>query len=290
MRTIAHLNGLSIAVLAVVAFLPQGKAQTPNGTLVYEDDFSVSNSVWQFGLTQTESNSTAIAASYGNIVGGTLNLKANVDCGWDYLNSWALLNIPLPSEFAIEFSTDKLQYCGVFDALIAPTNTITDLYPFSMYEIVRGEGDWFDSIYSYTPTNGTVIASPITSTMNDGQWYNWRAEIRQNSLSVYLNGVLQYSHNGRLCSGGFLEFSSEEAGSTVQIANLRIYNFPPSLSISPAAFNLNWFATSNVDYQLQWSTDLQTWTALTNIIGAGYNTNVVDWVSTPQKYYRLTVQ
>jgi hypothetical protein len=282
---------ITLAVSALVAFLPQGKAQTPNGTLVYQDDFSVSNAVWQFGLNNTDSDPTAIAASYGMIQGGYLQLKANVDCGWDYLNSIALLNMRLPAEFAVEYDANKLQWCGAFTAAITKTNDFpTDAGP-SYHIWVAGNSFGYVQYYpTSTLSDSTNIANPVTTSMNDGQWYHWRIEKRRSSLIVYVNGALQYSYSGTLFSGGFLELRTYQAGSTAQVDNLKIYDLGTALSISPAAFNLNWLAQSNVSYQLQWSTNLQTWNVLTNIIGAGFNTNIVDWVSGPKRFYRVTTQ
>ncbi len=66
--------------------------------LIYSDDFSSTNALWTFAFDETQNNSTAIAASYAKIQDGTLQLKANVGCGWDYLWSIATLNLCLPSE------------------------------------------------------------------------------------------------------------------------------------------------------------------------------------------------
>jgi hypothetical protein len=72
------------------------------------------------------------------------------------------------------------------------------------------------------------------------------------------------------------------------VSNLyAIESGPNSLSIRVAALSLDWFAASNVTYQLQWSTDFLTWSNLTSIVGAGIRTNFVDWVAGPRRFYRL---
>jgi len=64
----------------------------------------------------------------------------------------------------------------------------------------------------------------------------------------------------------------------------------PLLSIETAAVRLRWFAVSNVSYQVQYSINLQIWNNLTNVVGSGAETNIVDWTDGSRKLYRLVIQ
>jgi hypothetical protein len=59
------------------------------------------------------------------------------------------------------------------------------------------------------------------------------------------------------------------------------------LSIETAAMRLRWPTISNVTYQLQWSIDFQNWSNLFSVLGTGGETNFVDWVVDPRRFYRL---
>ena len=301
MNTINRFYSLVTAVSAIVAinsFLPQANAQTPYGTLVYQDDFSVSNSVWRSAILRTQNDPTAIAASYVTIGGGLLQLKANVGCGWDYVDSVASLQVPLPNDYVIQYQFSKTEWCGPFTLEIAATNELTadpfspdesSLCPAPRYTI-QVAGNWFADLGVAYSTNIVSIPPASAPFSYDGTWYSVKIIKHGASVMVLVNGNQQYNYAGPLLSGGFLHFIAMGAGSTVAVKNLTIYDTGTLLSISPAAFNVNWLAQSNVNYQVQWSTNLQTWNALTNIIGAGFNTNVVDWVSGPRRFYRLTTQ
>ena len=63
----------------------------------------------------------------------------------------------------------------------------------------------------------------------------------------------------------------------------------PLLSIETAAVRLRWFAASNVTYEVQWSTNFQNWSNLVSILGGDAETNVLEWVTEPKRFYRLTI-
>ena len=67
-------------------------------------------------------------------------------------------------------------------------------------------------------------------------------------------------------------------------------NFAPKLSIEVAALSVSWLALSNTTYQVQWSTNLTTWSNLNNVVGAGTITNIIDWNYSGQRFYRVIVQ
>jgi len=139
------------------------------------------------------------------------------------------------------------------------TNTISDT-TFPSYE-ANVFGNWFGDVnWLRNPTNNTAIAHPVTSAMNDGQWYNWRIEKQNKSLIIYVNNSLQYSYYGPLFSGGYLVFTSRYAGSTAQIDNLRIYELASTLNIRKAVYVDLGSLTVGSNYQFQVSSDLLNWT------------------------------
>ena len=63
----------------------------------------------------------------------------------------------------------------------------------------------------------------------------------------------------------------------------------PTLAIKTAAVKLEWFARTNVTYQVEWTTNFQTWSNLTSVLGSDNNTNITDWVDGTGRFYRLVV-
>ena len=226
-----------IILLAIISMLAyQGRAQL----LIFSDNFSTSNSVWRFNLNGTHADPTAIAASYGIIANGMLQLKANVDCGWDYLGSRAVLGIPLPAEYEIDFSANKTQWCGGFHAFVAVTN----LTPTDPYADGSPNLPWYDiyvagSVFGQLRINTVQTnydAQPINSSFSYGTWYNYRIVKKHNSIMVYVNNSLQWSYNGNVLDGGVFYFEAEGAGATAQIKNFALYDLStiPHLNLTTA--------------------------------------------------------
>jgi len=263
--------------------------------LIFSDDFSISNSVWHFALTGTEGNSTAVAASYGTIQGGTLNLKANVGCGYDYLSSWAVLSTALPAEYQIEFSANKLQYCGGFHAWVAitnvaPTNSAAPVQPPQPVYDFYVAGSVFGQLrIRASSTNYDV--QPVNSSFSYGTGYNYRIVKGHSSLDVYVNDALQWSYNGPVLDGGTFHFEASGAGATAQIDNFKLYDLTTTLSIY-TAIEFGFFAQTNRVYQIEASPDLMTWTNFDAQI-QGYGSN---WFKTysirgqRQSFFRVTPQ
>ncbi|HOA62627.1 MAG: hypothetical protein KA191_17135 [Verrucomicrobia bacterium] len=179
MRTISHSLGLSTAVLTIVAMTlccsPRANAQTPYGRLVYQDDFSVSNTAWTFKLVDTRDNPSAIAASYGKVSGGVLALKANVGCGWDYLGSYATLQLPLPTDYIIEYRARKMQWCGQFDAIVSSSTNVNDSHVFDApWFFLRMEGNWFNVLEVMNTSDSQTYVPPVISSQENGRWYSFR--------------------------------------------------------------------------------------------------------------------
>jgi hypothetical protein len=63
----------------------------------------------------------------------------------------------------------------------------------------------------------------------------------------------------------------------------------PPLTIQVAGVKLGWFASSNVVYNVEWTTNFQQWFQLTSVLGTGTETNVIDMVESPRRYYRLSL-
>ncbi len=292
MKQITRLYGvLFTAVLAVLTMALASfhtNAQTPYGKLIYQDDFSSSNAVWRFKLLTTHDNPTAIAASYGKIEGGVLMLKANVGCGWDYLNSVASLQLPLSEDYIIEYRFRKTEWCGPFAAGICGTNELDDsslwVVPWYTFSVA---GSWFEHLTGNSSTNYFDIPPASVPFNYDGTWYNVRIVKRGTHVVVYVNNNQQWNYSGQLVSGGFLHFVAMGAGSTADVDDLKIYEIGQHLSIETAAVRLRWLAESNVTYQVQWSTDMQTWSNLTSVLGTGSETNLVDCTDGPRRFYRL---
>jgi len=192
MKAITSLHGLftaALTVLAMTLFSPHANAQTPYGKLIYQDDFSSSNSAWTCYLTDTHGNQSAIDASYGRIEGGVLTLKANVGCGWDYVCSAASLQVPLPADYIIEYRARKVQWCGNFRTQIAETNSLDDRHlspPCSNFAL---QGNWFESLCVSSPTNATCVP-PASSGQANGQWYAFREIKRGNTIKIFVDGNL----------------------------------------------------------------------------------------------------
>ena len=247
----------------------------------------MSNAVWKCGLFQTQSNQTAIDASYSKIESGQLQMKANVGCGWDFLNAVAMLDMALPSQYAIEFRVNKPLWCGHFILSVTPTNDFPQPLASTNFFTWFISGDWFAPIFVEGATMATI--NPISSPFSLGSWYNFRLERSNTGLRVYANGTLQYSYTGALFEGGYLRLEAGSSGSTIQVDGLKIYDLGTPLTIEVAAVRLRWPTQSNTIYQVQWSSDMQSWSNLTTIVGTGSDTNLVDWTDGPRKFYRLTL-
>ena len=268
-KNIASIHGLFIAlgIFSVSVVLPQAIGQTPNGTLIYQDDFSVSNAVWQFGFRDTRGNSTAVATSYGKIEAGCLQLKSNVGCGWDYLVSIASLQKPLPNDYIVEFQLSKAEWCGPFLAIICGTNDLPDTvlatgaglpqvnYTFGL------AGSWFQSLCVQSSAS-TNCVSPTTSSFNyDGTWYGFKVIKIDTNLVIFVNGSRQWSYSGPVIKGGFLHLATYGAGAAVKVDNLKLYELISPKVHFVKAFTLDYSDVSiGSNYQLQASSNLIDWT------------------------------
>jgi len=161
-------------------------------------------------------------------------------------------------------------------------------------------GDWVGMANGYD--NPNVSPTPI---ITSNIWHHYAATWGGQGFHLYLDGSLVYSNantNAQNPATAWWAIGGQTAGGSTNaswpgfagvIDELRIsdvqrsFTASPVLSIETAAFRLGWFAASNVNYQLQWSTNLSDWHNLTSIFGLGTQTNVVDWVDGPRRFYRL---
>jgi len=145
------------------------------------------------------------------------------------------------------------------------------------------------SIYSgsgtlWASTNGADWTLLKTAILNGDGAY-------ESALPTSLTGGKEIWIQARIQSSGstvFAQFLRHDDADTNQVFRLTA-NFNPSLSIEVAAIRLRWFAETNVVYQVQWSTDLQSWSNLASILGLGSETNLVDWTDRPRKLYRIII-
>lgn len=294
-RKMAHLVAFLVACICCGTNVSAQK-------LIYADDFSTTNQQWALGLYCTQNNSNAIAASYAKVEGGTLKLKANVDCGQDYLRAEAFLNIPLPPEYEVRFKSFKTLGCGgwTMDVWSVFTNEVC-CYPLTFLRLGGGGSNYapmrmFTSLVESNPASTVCgqlaiiqeLGDPINSAFT-GVWHDYLFVKKHNSINVYVDGVLTWTNSGVTMDGGFLKLIAEQAGSTVEYDDLEIYDLT-ELSIY-TAIELRWNAFSNYCYQIQSSTTVTNWAnSGSPIQGTGGVTNFFDSTfGQEKKFFRLSV-
>lgn len=158
-------------------------------------------------------------------------------------------------------------------------------------------GGEFGSGSLWGSTNGIdwilLTNAPTPATISQSSVYN-------TNLPASLTGASKIWIQARLNSSGWnimSQFSRQDLQAndgTGYLFGGNIFeldaNFAPKLSIGVAALSVSWLASSNTTYQVQWSTNLTTWSNLTNVVGAGAITNIVDWNYGSQRFYRVMVQ
>src|ERR1017187_3885023 len=214
-----NMAGVFTVLLACVWCATHLSAQQ----LIYSDNFSTTNALWSFALNCTQSNATAIAASYAKIENGMLQLKANVDCGWDYVEALAILNLSLPDEYEITYNTLKTQWCGWAGTGIRSTFSTAMCCPSGSVLSFSGGGDvWTGLGYNDSQPDGcganlgwVTLASPINSSFNWGTFHAIRIIKHHDEIDIFVDGVLNWTYTGVTQDGGFLAFDTSQAGATV---------------------------------------------------------------------------
>jgi hypothetical protein len=234
------------SLIAVIALHLAGWSVVGSGeTLIYSDDFTTANPRWRLtvdmgyvGLSTPQGNltqpmiDTALANSYANISGGTVNLKANVAAGWDWGVADAHLNLRLPPDFRITFTAAKLQWAGhyLIEFSEAYPASFSAQPPTDAGQVLNWgyAGTWAHSMTTsmYPYTSSTTLAAPIDGTHSENRWYDFEITKSQNAIAVLRDNVLQYQYSGTQSLGvtNYLRFWTHQAGATAQIDSLRIYS------------------------------------------------------------------
>lgn len=154
---------------------------------------------------------------------------------------------------------------------------------------------WSDDFDIASPSVGVGVWSHIVCTFDNAT----------NERRIYLDGNLVATNIAAIGFSGAADCFKINPGfpdKPAMLDQLRFYNRVlnqneinrlyltegrSKLSIETAAVRLSWFAQSNISYQVQWTTDQQSWSNLTTVVGNDTDTNVVDWVDGTKKFYRL---
>jgi hypothetical protein len=151
----------------------------------------------------------------------------------------------------------------------------------------------------------------VAKSLADGKWHHLVAVFdRQAAIRGYVDGQQVAITNsitnhtatltnsfplliGKISSGQYFKGGIDDvriydrALAVADVRELYTLERPLVLSIETAAVRIGWFAKSNVNYQLQYSTNFQDWFNLSALTGLGTDTNIVDWTDGPQRFYRL---
>ena len=223
-------------------------------TLIFSDDFSTQRPEWTFsinmgyiGMPTPQGNLTqsmindALAGSFANVSGGTLNLKANSTIGRDWGVSAATLSLQLPTDFRITYTSTKTQWAGghAFELLESdPTAAVG--YPYQENgRFLRYEVAGFNALdLSYEPDHGTlpsqVLDTPNHGNNNVGQTYSYEITKTGNNLQVFRDGSLQYDYSGAIPLDfmNHIRFINHQAGATSLVDNLSVFSVPEPSSFA----------------------------------------------------------
>jgi hypothetical protein len=223
-------------------------------SLIYSDDFSVQRPEWALsvdggyiGQPTPQGNLTqqmidgAIGGSFANIAGGSLNLKSNSTIS----NAWgaasATLNIELPEDFRITFTSVKSQWAGHQRLkFIEADPTAPLLYnPLAANHgraIQFGVAGYVTGNVYFEPTENTEPV--LLDVARDGSHvvghvYDYEITKIGNHFEIDRDGALQYDYSGSLSLDfmNYLSFVNYQAGATSSVDNLRVYSIPEPSSV-----------------------------------------------------------
>ncbi len=148
-------------------------------------------------------------------------------------------------------------------------------------------GSWHHLVLT---KSGTQVTLYLDGVLDGQQSITTGQNVTNKDMFIGYNGD-PIEHNGEPFGGKVDDIRIyDRALSYDEVKELYAIEAAPPLSIETAAVRLRWLAPLNVTYQVQWSTDLQSWSNLASVLGRGGETNVVDWTGDgPRKFYRLTV-
>jgi hypothetical protein len=302
MTQITRLYGLFTAALAVLAMnslLPQATAQsiTVPQLAPYTNDANT-DLLQHFDATTTGTPYGAVFYTNG-VFGQGVHLDTSSLVSW---NLGALSQGTVEFWATVDTMTDSGGYFVVGST--QPNNWPTFLTGLVDTNHARSQ---YNDVNVTWQVSDTVLTSIIIIT---NTWHHYATTWGSKGFHFYVDGTLVYSNAvtlGQNTATTYWSVSANRAlgnngyGFNGVIDELRISNIQrvfvpmPSLSIEVAAeevaaVRLRWLAASDVNYQVQWSTDMQAWSNLTSIVGSDTETNLVDWMDGPKTFYRLIVQ
>ncbi len=226
--------------------------------LIYSDDFSSQAPEWELavdpgyvgqyvglnGILTQAMVDQALAGSYANISGGSLNLKANTTIGRDWGAASAILNLQLPEDFRITFSSVKTQWAGherfkFFES--DPTipldyTAVTRVNPDHGRMLQFGVAGSVSGDLQYEPLEDQPqqIDFARNTAHVYGHTYQYEIEKIANRFTVWRDGSLQFDYSGALTLDflNYMGIVNLQAGATSSIDNLEIYSIPEPSTLS----------------------------------------------------------
>lgn len=139
-------------------------------------------------------------------------------------------------------------------------------------------------------------------------WHHYATTWGDQGFHFYVDGKLVYSNASTQAQGAKTAWWSVGAGPAgieslfslidgsideLRISNIqRIFMPRPALAVEaldPNAFRLRWFAEPATQYEVQCSSDLETWSSAGLVLGCGSETNVINATHGTHRFYRLRI-
>ena len=130
-----------------------------------------------------------------------------------------------PINYEVDYRVRKLQFTGAFWTIVAGS-TIEDLEPYPSFHFAEAGTTAYPLTIALTPSS-YIFASPADATFSNGPWYDYKIVKAGQHLDVFVNSILQYSADGLPFDGGFLKVAAVQAGATVEMDDVRVYNTAP---------------------------------------------------------------
>ena len=223
-----------LAVAGVIYWAMNGAPESKPGQ--FRDHFDKAGAHWKYRIEFAEPGdlvdfegvpkpltaemlAEARAASHAKIENGKLKLKINKDVGWDFGQTFARLDRPLPENFALHFKVRKTQWAGHFRVYLCDTNTFTP-GPRVFFGFA---GSRFKHLsYNSQPTtkietDEAVLAEPLLNTLTVGEEHAFQILRTEKSLRIFHGNQMLFRHDGKLPPLPYLMFVCTEAGAEVEI-------------------------------------------------------------------------
>ena len=236
-RAVAAAAGLAVA--GIVYWATTGQRETEPGH--FRDHFDEAAAHWKFRIQFAEPGemvdfkgepkrltaemlAEARAASHAKIEGGKLKLKINKDVGWDFGEAFALLDKPLPENYALHFKVRKTQWAGHFHVYLCDTNTFTP-----GHRIWFGfAGNRFKKLQfntkktTHIESDEGTLAEPLLNVLTVGEEHAFQILRTQKSLRIFHGNEMLYQYEGKLPPLPYLMFVCTEAGAEVEIDDVEV--------------------------------------------------------------------